>query len=77
MLTAGRRVVTWSPAALSHFSSSCRGVVEHVKSVATKLINVTHRLNDSLEDIKNTNLLMVGRVCSEYGPGEYPMLSVS
>ena len=77
VLTAGRRVVTWSPAALTHFSGSCRGVVEHVKSVATKLVNITHRLNDYLEDIKATNLLVVGRVCAEYPNKRLPMLSVS
>lgn len=38
VLAAGQRVVTWSPAALTHFSTCCRGVVEHVRSIATRLI---------------------------------------
>ncbi|ROT67978.1 hypothetical protein C7M84_013925 [Penaeus vannamei] len=59
VLAAGQRVVTWSPAALTHFSTCCRGVVEHVRSIATRLIGITQRLEDLLDDLVNTCLLEV------------------
>ena len=54
---AGQKVVTWSPAALTHFSKSTKTVVSHVKVMSSKLIKLTHRLNDFLSSIATTNLL--------------------
>ncbi|XP_045101948.1 dynein-1-alpha heavy chain, flagellar inner arm I1 complex-like isoform X2 [Portunus trituberculatus] len=57
VLAAGQRVVTWSPAALTHFSTSCRDVIEHVRALANKLISITHHLDDHLTSIRETRLL--------------------
>ncbi|XP_064083938.1 uncharacterized protein LOC135199712 [Macrobrachium nipponense] len=59
VLAAGQRVVTWSPAALTHFSASCKDVIEHVRALANKLMSITHRLEDYLATIQRTNLLEV------------------
>ncbi|XP_050721570.1 uncharacterized protein LOC127001253 isoform X3 [Eriocheir sinensis] len=57
VLAAGQRVVTWSPAALTHFSTSCRDVIEHVRALANKLISITLHLEDHLATIRDTRLL--------------------
>ncbi|XP_068224168.1 LOW QUALITY PROTEIN: dynein axonemal heavy chain 10-like [Palaemon carinicauda] len=59
VLAAGQRVVTWSPAALTHFSASCKDVIEHVRALANKLMSITHRLEDYLATIQRTNLMEV------------------
>nr|XP_045619031.1 dynein-1-alpha heavy chain, flagellar inner arm I1 complex-like [Procambarus clarkii] len=59
VLAAGQRVVTWSPAALTHFSASCRDVIEHVRALANKLISITVHLEDYLGAIHQRRLLRV------------------
>ncbi|KAK3856111.1 hypothetical protein Pcinc_037534 [Petrolisthes cinctipes] len=59
VLAAGQRVVTWSPAALVHFSARCRDVIEHVRALANKLSSITLHLEDHIASIRSTCLLHV------------------
>ncbi|XP_069945849.1 dynein axonemal heavy chain 10-like isoform X2 [Cherax quadricarinatus] len=70
VLAAGQRVVTWSPAALTHFSASCRDVIEHVRALANKLISISHHLEDYLATIQNTRLMTVSHITAH--PAEGP-----